>query len=50
MTPEEEWLEVARREPVMTAAKNALGARTALSDLRLQRRFDQWFDGTYEHR
>jgi hypothetical protein len=50
MTPEEEWLEVAGREPVMTAAKNALGARTALSDLRLQQRFDQWFEGTYEHR
>jgi hypothetical protein len=50
ITPEEEWLELARREPVMTAAKNALGAWTALSDLRLQRRFDQWFEATYEHR
>ena len=50
MTPEEEWLEAARREPIMTVAKNALGAWTALSDLRLQQRFDEWFEIAYEDR
>jgi hypothetical protein len=48
MTPEEEWIEVARTGTVLTTGRHALQARAALGDLRLQQRFDQWFETAYE--
>lgn len=46
--PEEEWLQLARTGTILTTGRRALLARAALSDLRLQQRFDEWFETAYE--
>jgi hypothetical protein len=46
-TPADEWLAVARAEPVITVAKDALRSWEALADIRLQQRFDRWFELAY---
>jgi hypothetical protein len=48
MTPEEEWFDVARTGTVLTTGRRALRSWAALSDLRLQQRFDEWFEIAYE--
>ena len=46
-TPLEEWLGVARTGTILTTGRRALRAWAALSDLRLQERFDDWFETAY---
>jgi hypothetical protein len=47
-TPMEEWLAVARDGTVLSTGRRALQAWIALSDLRLQQRFDEWFETAYK--
>jgi hypothetical protein len=46
--PAQEWLEAARGQPVAAIAKQPLALWLALSDLRRQRLFDEWFETAYE--
>jgi hypothetical protein len=45
--PAREWLEAARGRPVAAIAKQPLALWLALSDLRRQQLYDEWFECSY---
>jgi len=45
--PAEEWLRVARGEPILATGRSAVQAWRALADVRFQHLFDVWFEETY---